>query len=96
MEYKKYEEVKREKNKLESEINTNFKVLRRISIAMTIIIALIISIACMKLGIENETLILENEQLNKAIEMKNSQIADLEENCKNLYIDIENLKFGGD
>ena len=96
MEYKKYEEVKREKNKLESEINTNFKVLRRISIAMTIIIALIISIACMKLGIENETLILENEQLNKAIEMKNSQIADLEENCKNLYIVIENLKFGGD
>lgn len=95
MKYKKYEEVKRVKNKLESEINTNFKVLRRVSIGMTII-ALIISIACMKLGIENDSLKIENAELTKAIEMKNSMISDLEENCKDLYIEIENLKFGGD
>lgn len=101
MKYKKYEEVKRVKNKLESEINTNFKVLRRVSIGMTII-ALIISIACMKLGIENEALMLENEDLKKgietlshAVETKDSMIADLEENCKDLFIENQNLKFGG-
>lgn len=85
MKYKKYEEVKRVKNNLESEINTNFKVLRRVSIGMTII-ALIISIACMKLGIENDSLKIENadlkegiEVLSHSIETKDSMIADLQE-----------------
>ena len=59
-------------------INRDFKILSKVSIAMTII-ALIISISCMKLSLENEALILENEQLNKAIEMKNSMISDLQE-----------------
>ena len=72
-------------------INRDFKRLLMFSIAMTII-ALIISIACMKLGIENEALQLENKQLNKVIEMKNSQIADLEENCKDLFVELETLK----
>ena len=27
--------------------------------------------------------------------MQRSMISDLEENCKDLYIEIENLKFGG-
>lgn len=101
MKYKKYEEVKRVKNKLESEINTNFKVLRRVSIGMTLI-ALIISIACMKLGIENDALKLENEDLRTGIEVlshsietKDSMIADLEENLKDLFIENQNLKFGG-
>lgn len=69
MKYKKYEEVKREANKLETDINKSFKFLSKVSIAMTII-ALIISIACMKLGIENDALKLENAELTKAIEMK--------------------------
>ena len=50
-------------------INRDFKILSKVSIAMTII-ALIISIACMKLGIENDALKLENAELTKAIEMK--------------------------
>lgn len=59
-------------------INRDFKILSKVSIAMTII-ALIISIACMKLALENDSLKLENEELNKAIEMKNSMISDLQE-----------------
>ena len=94
MNLKKYEEVKYEANKLEKDINKGYKFFSKVSIGMTII-ALIISIACMKLGIENEALILENTELNKAIEMKNSQIADLEENCKDLFIENQELKFGG-
>ena len=69
MDIKKYEEVKYKANKLDTDIKRAFKVLSKVSIAMTII-ALIISIACMKLALENEALILENEQLNQAIEMK--------------------------
>ena len=59
-------------------INRDFKILSKVSIAMTII-ALIISIACMKLGIENDALKLENAELTKAIEMKNSMISDIQE-----------------
>ena len=94
MNIKRYEEVKYEANKLDKDIKRDFKILSRVSIGMTLI-ALIISITCMKLGIENEALILENTELNKAIEMKNSQIADLEENLKDLFIENQNLKFGG-
>lgn len=78
MNIKKYEEVKYKANKLDTDIKRAFKVLSKISIGMTII-ALIISIACMKLAIENDSLKLENAELTKAIEMKNSIISDLQE-----------------
>ena len=81
----KYEEVKYEANKLETDINKGYKFFSKVSIAMTII-ALIISIACMKLGIENEALMLENEDLktgietlSHAVETKDSMIADIQE-----------------
>lgn len=95
MDIKKYEEVKYKANKLDTDIKRAFKVLSKVSIAMTII-ALIISIACMKLALENEALILENQELNKAIEIKNNMISDLEENCKDLFIENQELKFGED
>lgn len=74
-------------------INRDFKILSKVSIGMTII-ALIISIACMKLGIENDSLKIENKELSKAIEMKDSMIADLEENCSELFVQVEELKYG--
>lgn len=76
MKVKKYEEVNY--IAVKNSINRDFKILSIFSIAMTII-ALIISIACMKLALENDSLKLENEELNKAIEMKNSMISDLQE-----------------
>ena len=85
MQLKKYEEVKYEANKLDTDIKRDFKILSKVSIGMTII-ALIISIACMKLGIENEALMLENEDLktgietlSHAVETKDSMIADIQE-----------------
>lgn len=48
-----------------------------------------------KLYINLIELYTENQELNKVIEMKNSQIADLEENLKDLFIENQNLKFGG-
>ena len=93
MKPKKYEEVNY--IAVKADINKSFRFLRKVSIGMTII-ALIISIACMKLALENDSLKIENQELNKAIEMKNSQISDLEENCKDLFIENQNLKFGGD
>lgn len=72
-------------------INKDFKILSTFSIAMTII-ALIISLACMKLAIENDSLKIENIELNKAIEMKNSQIADIQEDNLRLQEMIDNVK----
>ena len=79
-------------------INRDFKILSSFSIAMTII-ALIISIACMKLGIENEALMLENEDLKKgietlshAVETKDSMISDLQEDNIKLQEMIDNVK----
>ena len=76
MHVKKYEEVNY--IAVKNSINRDFKILSAISIIMTLI-ATFISLACMKLGIDNEELKIENEELNKAIEMKNSQIADIQE-----------------
>lgn len=59
-------------------INRDFKILSIFSILITII-ALILSINCMKLAIENDSLKLENKQLNKIIQMKDSMIADIQE-----------------
>ena len=78
MNIKKYEEVKYQANKLDTDIKRAFKVLLKVSIGMTII-ALILSIGYMKLGIENDSLKIENNELLKAIEMKNSIISDLQE-----------------
>ena len=49
----------------------------------------------MKLAIDYEALEKEKQALEDTVEMQSSMIADLEANCKDLYIEIENLKFGG-
>jgi len=68
-----------------------------IAVILILIFFIVLQIAIIvKLTIEDLSLIKENEKLNKVIEMKNSQIADLEENCKDLFIENQNLKFGDD
>lgn len=66
-----------------------------ILIAVLVITALISCFCNMKLAIDYEALNQEKQALEDLTEMQSSMIGDLEENCKDLYIEIENLKFGG-
>lgn len=65
------------------------------------IVSLVIGFKHVELGIEYEALQAEKEALEDLTEMQNSMIADLEANCKDLFIQIEELKeeyvygFGG-
>mgnify|MGYP000534511022 CR=1 FL=1 len=68
---------------------------QRILIAILIILALIVCFKAMSLAIDYEALNQEKQALEDLTETQSSMISDLEENCKDLYIEIENLKFGG-
>jgi len=57
-----------------------------------IFIVLITTAVFIKLYVIALGLFKENQELNKAIDVKNSQIADLEENCRDLYVQVEELK----
>ena len=66
--------------------------------AIAIIVAIIGIVVCakhIKLAIKYEALNQEKQALEDLTETQSSMIADLETNCKDLYIEIENLKFGG-
>ena len=58
------------------------------------IISLVIGFKYVELGIEYEALAQEKEELEGLTETQSSMIADLEENCKDLFIQVENLKEG--
>ena len=58
------------------------------------IVSLVIGFKHVELGIEYEALQAEKEALEDLTEMQSSMIADLEENCKDLFIQVENLKEG--
>ena len=81
--------------------NTTIKEIKRavhIISAIAITVAIIGIVVCakhIKLGIKYEALNQEKQALEELTEMQSSMIADLETNCKDLYIEIENLKFGG-
>lgn len=65
--------------------------------AIAIIVAIIGIVVCakhIKLGIKYEALNKEKQALEGLTEMQSSMISDLEENCKDLYIEIESLKYG--
>lgn len=74
--------------------------IQRAFIAVTILIvlltitSLVIGFKHVELGIEYEALQAEKEALEDLTEMQSSMIADLEENCKDLFIQVENLKEG--
>lgn len=94
MNIKKYEEVKILQNKTLNEIKRDFKA-QTIIIAILVILALIICFKAWDTAVKYEALKKEKEALEDLTETQSSMISDLEANCKDLYIEIENLKFGG-
>ena len=94
MNIKKYEEVRREQNKLNNEIKRDFKIQTALIIILSIM-TLIVCFKSMKLSVDYEEIKQEKKALEDITKMQRSMISDLEENCKDLYIEIENLKVGG-
>ena len=94
MKPKKYEEVKILQDKTLNEIKRDFKA-QTIITAILVILALIICFKAWDTAVKYEALKKEKQALEDITEMQRSMISDLEANCKDLYIEIENLKFGG-
>jgi len=99
MKPKKYEEVKILQDKTLNEIKRDFKA-QTIITAILVILALIICFKAWDTAVKYEALKKDKQALEDITEMQRSMISDLEENCKDLYIEIENLKiknneFGG-
>ncbi len=82
------------RDKTLKEIKRDFKI-QTIIIVILAILAIIVCFKSMKLAIDYEALKKEKQELEQVIKTQSSMISDLEENCKDLYIEIENLKFGG-
>ena len=94
MKPKKYEEVKILQDKTLNEIKRDFKA-QTIITAILVILALIICFKAWDTAVKYEALKKEKEALEDLTKTQSSMISDLEANCKDLYIEIENLKFGG-
>lgn len=95
MNIKKYEEVKILQDKTLNEIKRDFKA-QTIITTILVILALIICFMSWDTAVKYEALKKEKQALEDLTEMQSSMIADLEANCKDLYIEIENLKVGGE
>lgn len=94
MKPKKYEEVKILQDKTVNEIKRDFKA-QTIITSILVILALIICFCAWDTAVKYEALKKDKEALEDTAKMQRSMISDLEENCKDLYIEIENLKVGG-
>ena len=94
MKPKKYEEVKILQDKTLNEIKRDFKA-QTIITAILVILALIICFKAWDTAVKYEALKKDKQALEDITEMQRSMISDLEANCKDLYIEIENLKVGG-
>lgn len=94
MKPKKYEEVKILQDKTLNEIKRDFKA-QTIITTVLVILALIICFMSWDTAVKYEALKKDKQALEDVTEMQRSMISDLEENCKDLYIEIENLKVGG-
>ena len=88
---KSLEEAEILKDKTLSEIKRDFKIETAL-ITILVILALIICFNAMKLSIDYEELKQEKEAYEDLAEMQKSMIADLEENCNKLYIDLEEYR----
>lgn len=91
---KSLEEVKILQDKTLNEIKRDFKA-QTIITAILVILALIICFMAWDTAVKYEALKKDKQALEDVTEMQRSMISDLEENCKDLYIEIENLKVGG-
>lgn len=74
-----------------NEIKRDFKA-QTIITAILVILALIICFMSWNTAVKYEALKKEKQALEDITEMQRSMISDLEENCKNLYLEIEELK----
>ena len=88
MKIKNYEEVKILQDKTLNEIKRDYKIMT-VFMAILIILALVICFKAMSLAIDYETLEQEKQALEDLTETQSSMIADLEENCKDLYKEID-------
>lgn len=92
MKPKKYEEVKILQDKTLNEIKRDFKA-QTIITTILIILALIICFMSWNTAVKYEALKKDKQALEDLTEMQSSMIADLEANCKDLYIEIERLRY---
>lgn len=81
-------------DKILNEIKRDFKA-QTIITAILVILALIICFMAWDTAVKYEALKKDKQALEDITEMQRSMISDLEENCKDLHIEIENLKVGG-
>lgn len=91
MKPKKYEEVKILQDKTLNEIKRDFKA-QTVITGILVILALIICFMSWDTAVKCEELKKDKQALEDITEMQRSMISDLEENCKDLYIEIENFK----
>ena len=91
MKPKRYEEVKILQDKTLNEIKRDFKA-QTIITAILVILALIICFKECDTAVKYEALKKDKEALEDITEMQRSMISDLEANCKDLYLEIEELK----
>lgn len=89
MKPKKYEEVKILQDKTLNEIKRDFKA-QTIITAILVILALIICFMAWDTAVKYEALKKDKQALEDITEMQRSMISDLEENCRELCIEIEN------
>lgn len=79
------------KDKTLNEIRRDYKI-QTVLIVIVSILAIIVCFKAMSLAIDYEALNKEKKALEDTLEMQSSMISDLEENCRELYIEIENLE----
>lgn len=80
------------RDKTLKEIKRDFKI-QTILMIILVILSLYVCFRSMKLAVDYEALEKEKQALERLTEMQSSMIADLEENCKDLYIEIERLRY---
>lgn len=86
-------DVKRTENKFVADIKRDLNIQTALAIVASII-GVAVCLYNLKLTIECEDLKKENEALEDLTEKQSSMIADLEANCKDLFIQVEELKYG--
>lgn len=80
------------RDKTLKEIKRDFKI-QTILMIILVILSLYVCFRSMKLAVDYEALEKEKQALEDTVEMQSSMINDLEENCKDLYIEIERLRY---
>lgn len=88
---KSLEEVKMLQDKTLNEIKRDFKAQTIITVIL-VILALIICFKAWDTAVKYEALKKDKQALEEITEMQRSMISDLEANCKDLYLEIEELK----